>query len=210
MARRLDAREWQVVAVDRDQRHLYQPGLLFIPFGIYKPADVIKPKRQFLSNKVKVIFDTIGNHRTKHSTASKSQARRMRFTTTNWSSPLVATLRRRKPPACWMPAGGRMFSIFTPWTAPSRWPIVSVIGRVGGWWSISPRCRSSARLRRWSFFSWRTGPFNNAACRNKVELIYATPLSGAFTKPRAAATLSDLLDRKGIRVVCRFCRQRRG
>jgi sulfide:quinone oxidoreductase len=33
MARRLDLREWQIIVVDRDERHLYQPGLLFIPFG---------------------------------------------------------------------------------------------------------------------------------------------------------------------------------
>src|ERR1035438_7716360 len=59
MARRLDPREWQIVVVDRDERHLYQPGLLFIPFGRYSEADVIKPRRRLLSRRVKVIFAEI-------------------------------------------------------------------------------------------------------------------------------------------------------
>ena len=59
MARRLDLREWRIIVVDRDQQHLYQPGLLFIPFGIYQAKDVIKPKRRLLSRKVDLIFDEV-------------------------------------------------------------------------------------------------------------------------------------------------------
>jgi len=34
--------------------------------------------------------------------------------------------------------------------------------------------------------------------RNKVEMVYATPLSGAFTKPRSAEALGGMLTKKGI------------
>jgi len=40
----LDPDEWQITIVDQFQTHYYQPGFLFIPFGIYDPMDVIKPK----------------------------------------------------------------------------------------------------------------------------------------------------------------------
>lgn len=40
--------------------------------------------------------------------------------------------------------------------------------------------------------------------RDRVELIYATPLSGAFTKPIAAKRLGSLFEEKGIRVVPDF------
>src|SRR5512137_2896425 len=56
MARRLDPREWRIVVVDRDQRHLYQPGLLFIPFGWYSEAEVVKPRQPLLSRRVKLIL----------------------------------------------------------------------------------------------------------------------------------------------------------
>jgi sulfide:quinone oxidoreductase len=40
--------------------------------------------------------------------------------------------------------------------------------------------------------------------RKNVELVYATPLDGAFTKPTCAEHLSFLLERKGIELVTEF------
>ncbi|MDP2976832.1 MAG: NAD(P)/FAD-dependent oxidoreductase, partial [Anaerolineales bacterium] len=48
LVHRLDLNQWRIVIVDKDETHYYQPGFLFIPFGVYKPADVIKPKRNLL------------------------------------------------------------------------------------------------------------------------------------------------------------------
>ena len=55
----LDVREWEIVIVDRDETHYYQPGFLFIPFGIYSPRDVEKPKRDFIPRGVKLILSDI-------------------------------------------------------------------------------------------------------------------------------------------------------
>ncbi|HET6740245.1 MAG TPA: FAD-dependent oxidoreductase, partial [Kribbella sp.] len=33
LRRRLPLDEWRITVVDRDGDHLYQPGLLFVPFG---------------------------------------------------------------------------------------------------------------------------------------------------------------------------------
>lgn len=48
MVHLLDSKEWRVIIVDRHETHYYQPGFLFIPFGMYNPNDVTKPKRDFL------------------------------------------------------------------------------------------------------------------------------------------------------------------
>jgi sulfide:quinone oxidoreductase len=40
--------------------------------------------------------------------------------------------------------------------------------------------------------------FHERGMRDKVEIVLATPLPGAFTKPRASAILGDLLEEKGI------------
>ena len=45
MSAALDPQEWRIIVVDKDENHYYQPGFLFIPFGIYSPSDVVKPKR---------------------------------------------------------------------------------------------------------------------------------------------------------------------
>ena len=34
---------WQVVLLDRDDTHVYQPGLLFLPFGAYREAELVRP-----------------------------------------------------------------------------------------------------------------------------------------------------------------------
>ncbi len=59
MAEILDPQEWKITIVDRDETHYYQPGFLFIPFGTYSPADVVKPKRNFLPPQVDVVFSDI-------------------------------------------------------------------------------------------------------------------------------------------------------
>ena len=46
MSRKLDMNEWKVILVDKDDNHLYQPGYLFLPFGIYKPQGRGQTKTQ--------------------------------------------------------------------------------------------------------------------------------------------------------------------
>jgi sulfide:quinone oxidoreductase len=42
--------------------------------------------------------------------------------------------------------------------------------------------------------------FHQKGNRDRVEIVYATPLDGAFTKPRASALLGTLLEEKNIKV----------
>ncbi len=51
--------EWQITLVDQDPVHYYQPGYLFIPFGVYSKKDVVKSKQQFMPPHVKLIQSTI-------------------------------------------------------------------------------------------------------------------------------------------------------
>jgi len=45
---RLSPEKWSITVLDEDPMHYYQPGFLFVPFGIYSEKDVIKPKRHFI------------------------------------------------------------------------------------------------------------------------------------------------------------------
>src|SRR5512145_2374396 len=55
----LDKTQWQITIVDQFETHYYQPGFLFIPFGIYNRKDVIKPKRDFFPPGTNVIMSEI-------------------------------------------------------------------------------------------------------------------------------------------------------
>jgi len=36
--------EARIVVIDRDNRHVYQPGLLFVPFGLADPDELVRPR----------------------------------------------------------------------------------------------------------------------------------------------------------------------
>lgn len=55
----LNPNDWELVIVDKEETHYYQPGFLFIPFGIYEKSDVEKPKKQFFPKNVRVIVSDI-------------------------------------------------------------------------------------------------------------------------------------------------------
>src|SRR5690349_3153910 len=38
-------RDAEIVVVDRDDRHVYQPGLLFVPFGLADPEEIVRSRR---------------------------------------------------------------------------------------------------------------------------------------------------------------------
>jgi sulfide:quinone oxidoreductase len=59
LRKELPESEWQIKIIDRDERHHYQAGYLFIPFGIYGENDVLKPKKEFIPQGVEFIVDTI-------------------------------------------------------------------------------------------------------------------------------------------------------
>src|SRR5512133_333806 len=52
LRRRFDADEAEIHVVDRDNRHLYQPGLLFVPFRLASLEALVRPRRRQLRNGV--------------------------------------------------------------------------------------------------------------------------------------------------------------
>jgi sulfide:quinone oxidoreductase len=50
LRRRLERGDWQITAVDASDRHFYQPGYLFLPFGGYSPDEVVKPRQRFIAD----------------------------------------------------------------------------------------------------------------------------------------------------------------
>ena len=59
MRQRLAEKDWRITVIDRDWQHHYQPGWLFIPFGIYTAADCVKPKSKFVPPGVTLVLDEI-------------------------------------------------------------------------------------------------------------------------------------------------------
>ena len=48
LRRHLDVDDVEIHVVDRDNRHIYQPGLLFVPFGLAQVDEIVRPRRRQL------------------------------------------------------------------------------------------------------------------------------------------------------------------
>src|SRR5438093_8015039 len=67
MAHRLAKRYWRdvdappldITVVDQDDEHIYQPGLLFVPFGTYRPGQIVKSRRRYLPKGVHYVSSAI-------------------------------------------------------------------------------------------------------------------------------------------------------
>ena len=49
----------RITVVDQDPVHLYQPGLLFIPFGAYTREQVVKPRAAHVNDAVRYVHSAI-------------------------------------------------------------------------------------------------------------------------------------------------------
>jgi sulfide:quinone oxidoreductase len=203
VAHLLDTKEWQVIIVDQDENHYYQPGFLFIPFGIYNLNDVVKPKRNFLPANVKVIFSEIEQ--------IEPEKNRVRLALENqviqYDYLVIATGSHIHPEETEGMVNGawrkNIFDFYSPdgATALARFLKFWKGGRLVLNVAEMPIKCPVAPLEFLFLADWF---FHERGVRDKVELVFATPLSGAFTKPRASAILGDLLDQKGIIVEADF------
>ena len=203
MARRLDPRDWQIVVVDREQRHFYQPGFLFIPFGRYSAADVVKPMRRCLPSRAKVVFADIE--------MIEPEANRVRVAGSPgiivYDQLLIATgcdIDPKETPG--LADGGWRKNVFDFYTLEGA----AALGKCLRTWPGGRLVVSIAEMpikcpvAPLEFLFLADSFFRERGLRRKVELVLATPLTGAFTKPVASAALGGLLERKGIQVVPDF------
>ena len=59
LRRRFSQKKATITVVDQDEQHVYQPGLLFIPFGIYQPDEIVRSRSSQLHKGIDYIQSTI-------------------------------------------------------------------------------------------------------------------------------------------------------
>jgi len=202
LARRLPGDAWRVRVVDEAAEHFYQPGFLFLPFGLYTERDVVRPKRRFLPRGVEFVqaaVDRIEPERNRVRLASGVEL--------PYDLLIIATGTRPVPEQVeGMADGDWRRRVHEFYTFEGAQALAAALrdwrgGRLVVHVSEMPiKCPVAplefAFLADW----WLT----EKGLRDKTELVYVTPLSGAFTKPIASQVLSGLLERKRIRVVSDF------
>ncbi len=203
MSRRLDPRDWRIVVVDREKRHFYQPGYLFIPFGQYSPAQVVKPKRNFLPSRVEVVFDDVEIIDPQNSQVKLAGSPEKIV----YDQLVIATgcdIDPKETPG--LVDGGWRKNIFDFYTFEGASALAAHLRNWPGGRLVMSIAEMPIKcpVAPLEFLFLADAFFRERGLRRKVELILATPLTGAFTKPIASAALAGLLQRKGIQVVPDF------
>jgi sulfide:quinone oxidoreductase len=201
-ARQLESNGMHITVVDEDDRHLYQPGLLFLPFGVYEPEQLVKPRRRQLHDDVDLVHASIERVDVERQEVHLADHRALPYDVL-----IVATGTRIVPEETegltgpgW---GERMFEFYS---LPGATRLRDALARfTGGRLVIDivemPIKCPVAPLEFAFLADWY---FTKRGIRDRVDITYVTPLDGAFTKATCSRALTHLLDEKRIRLETEF------
>ncbi len=202
----LERDEWDITIVDKHRTHYYQPGFLFIPFDIYQRQDVIKPKSDFFPAGVNVIYKDIDRI-----DAEKNKVLLEGGKVLSYDFLIVATGTETRPDETpglkedlWYK---KIFDFYTVEGAVAlqqffkKWEGGRLVMNIA---ELPYKCPVAPL----EFIFLADSYFTKRGMRDKVELIFVTPLPGAFTKPVATKMLSELLGQKNIKIVPDFYLER--
>lgn len=200
------SRDWAITIVDRDETHVYQPGLLFLPFAIYRRQDIVRPRAGFLAEGIEFLVGEVDVVDPGAKTVRLSDGRSL-----SYDLLIVATGCRITPEATpGLVEAGWQESAFEFYTLEGADRLREALARWSGGRLVLNIAEMPIKcpVAPMEFLFLADHFFHEAGIRDRVELIYATPLDAAFTKPRAAQELGHLLESKNIRVETNFVTSR--
>jgi sulfide:quinone oxidoreductase len=190
--------DWQVTIVDRDDVHLYQGGLLFLPFGMYRPSDVIKTRHQFIPPGVDLVFGEVDRVLVDENEVVLDDGRRLPYDYVVIAS--GASTRPDRTPGLLGPLWrSKVFDFYTYDGALAL--AVAMRDFTGGRLvvhTVDMPIKSPLAPVEFAFLA--DAYLRATGRRERTELVFATPLPGPFTKPIASARLAAMMAERGIAV----------
>ena len=194
--------EAEIMVVDQDDRHVYQPGLLFVPFGLAKLEEIVRPRGRQLHRGISYINSAID-----HVDLVANEIYLTNGSTMGYDVLVVGTGAVLVPEETegligkgWME---KVFTFYSPEGAAALEAALTTFdgGRVVVNVIDMPIKCPVAPLEFCFLADWY---FHERGIRDQVQLTYVTPLDGAFTKPVASRRLVGMLAEKGIELVTEF------
>ncbi len=198
----LDKDEWQITIVDQYETHYYQPGFLFIPFGIYSKKDVVKPKRDFFPAGADVIMSGIEKIE-----PEQNRVLLKNNTVLGYDYLIIATGTKIRPDEIEGMTGELWHkNIFDFYTLEGACALANFFK----YWEGGKLVLNIAEMpikcpvAPLEFVFLADWYFTERGIRDKVDIHFVTPLPGAFTKPKAASILGNFLEKKNIKLTSDF------
>jgi sulfide:quinone oxidoreductase len=203
LSHRLDLAEWTITVIDRSPLHVYQPGLLFLPFAMYgyrEKGDVVRPIEAPLPRGVDFVAAEV---------ILIDHAQRV-VQTDEGAFPydfLVSAMGCRVAPEeieGMAPAMGT--GVHTFYTLEGALAMRQALADMREGRLVIDICEMPIKcpVAPLEFAFLADYYFREKGIRDRIEISLVTPYTGAFTKPNANRILSKVADEKGIHVVPNF------
>lgn len=198
----MNKEDWHITIIDESEKHYYQPGYLFLPFDIYQPEDIVKPIRHFIPNGAELIIQKI-----EKIDADNNQVILHNGHFVPYDILIIATGARIAPEEVQGMQGKEwQQSVFDFYTFEGA---VALRNKLRDWQGGKlvvhiTEMPIKCPVAPLEFAFLADSYFKHKKMRDKVEITYVTPMSGAFTKPKATAALDHLLEEKNIAIESDF------
>ena len=193
---------WSLLVVDPEPRHLYQPGLLFLPFGGEKEDRLVRPRGGTLRRGIEWIQQSVESL-----DADARQVVLANGTQLGYDLLVLASGSQIRPEETEGLLGEHWHTtVHDFYTLEGAVALRRALADFDGGRLVVNVVEMPIKcpVAPLEFLFLVDDYLNRRGIRDRVELVYATPLDGAFTKPVASATLGYLLEQKGIRVESEF------
>ena len=198
LRKHLDAQNWAITVVDQNNQHIYQPGLLLLPFGVYEPEELVRDRKNLFKPGIDVFVGEIDLIKPDQQLVLLKSGQELEY-----DFLIIATGTSPRPDQ-------------TPGMLDDEWR-----KSIFDFFTLEGAIALRDKLRNWTggklvihitempikcpvapleFAFLADAHFEERGMREKVDITYVTPLEGAFTKPVASAHLGHMLDSRKISV----------
>jgi sulfide:quinone oxidoreductase len=202
LRKKLSPSEWDILIIEQSQTHYYQSGFLYIPFGIYTTNDVIRDEKIFIPDGVRIIYQQFKSVNPEENIVMLENQEQVKYDIL-----IVASGAKTNPELTpgmkdklwyknifdfYTAEGARALSIFL-----KDWEGGRLVVNVADYPVKCPVASLEFAFLADAFFVKKGN-------RDKVNISYVTPLSGAFTRPVSSRLLGNILVSRRIDLVTDF------
>ena len=192
----------EIIVVDQDDHHVYQPGLLFMPFGLAQHSEIVRPRHQQLHKDIEFVQESIDRVDIHADTVYLEGGRELAYDVLVVATGAILAFDETEG----LTGPGWNEKVFTFYDLAGATALAEALDTFDGGKLVvnvvdMPIKCPVAPLEFCFLADWY---FTDGGIRENVDITYVTPLDGAFTKPVASAALASLLEEKHINVVTEF------
>jgi len=192
--------EWEITVIDRDDKHIYQPGMLFVPFDLQKSSTLTRSRKKYILPGINFVIDEIT-----HIDPEKREVK-TRNHSFSYDFLVISTGCKIVPEEndglidAWGKNAFTFYSIEGADLLRKRLKEFDGGKLVLNIAELPFKC-PVAPIEFVFMADWY---FKKKGIRNKVEIELVTPLTGAFTKPKASAVFGESAREKNIKITPKF------